>query len=211
MTYNGLENYNLGNTTGFVSAKLQLMTLEYDLFSFLPYNFCGEWIEDASYNYQDCPGDGVYHFEVPYQLPESEGISAWFATGWEGIAYLKIYQGQSDQSAKLAHCKLHFKTYVTDSGEDDWYRLPSAATATIILFGILGCLFITVLCLACRPRQKHPTDDDYAVGFKAMDDKVSISREDDTVRSMTESSENEEKDIQEKARKIAQQMKYQQA
>jgi hypothetical protein len=206
--YNGLEDYSLSNTTGFSSAKLQLMTLEYDLFQFLPFNFCGEWIENASYNYQECPEDGVYHFEIPYQLPETEGISAWFASGWEGISYLKIYGSESDQSAMLTHCKLHFKTYVTDTGEENWYTLPSAATATIILFSILGCLFMTVLCLACRPRKKHPTDDDYGTTFKAMEDKVTVAREEDAAQSMP-LTEFEEKAHQEQARRIAQSMKYQ--
>lgn len=157
----------------------------------------------ASYNYQECPNDGAYHFEIPYQLPESEGMEAWFATGWEGISYLKIYRSESDESAMLAHCKLHFKTYVTDLGEDNWYTLPSAATATIIIFGVLGFLFMIVLCLACRPRRKHPTDDDYS----SMDDKVTISRTEDGSHSMPES-EYEEKVHQEQARRLAQKMRY---
>lgn len=176
VTYKGLDSYNLNNTMGYVSGKLQLMTMEYDLFKLLPFNFCGEWIKNAAYNYQECPTDGAYHFEVPYQLPEGGGISTWFATGWEGVSYLKIYKSQQEASSLLAHCKLHFKTYVTDSGESNWYALPSAAQTTIILFGVLGVLFLIVLCLACRPSRKHPTDEDYVTNFKQMTDDTATDK-----------------------------------
>ena len=165
---------------------------------------------DAAYNYQECPGDGTYHFEIPYQLPETEGIEAWFATGWQGVSYLKIFREQSDESAQLAHCKLHFRTYVTDAGADNWYALPSAAQATIIVFGVLGFLFLIVLCLACRPRRKHPTDDDFATNFKSLEDPITETRTEDGSLA-----DNEKKaistyveDRQEKARRIAQKMRY---
>ncbi len=207
--YKGLDAYNLNNTMGYTSAKLQLMTMEYELFKLLPFNFCGEWIMNAAYSYQECPSDGVYHFEVPYKLPESEGISTWFATGWQGVSYLKIYKSQQDASAKLAHCKIHFKTFVTNAGEENWYALPSAAQTTIILFGVLGVLFLIVLCLACRPRRKHPTDDDYATSFKQMEDdendKILAERDEESSRPLSET----EKDVEEKARRLAVHMDYQ--
>lgn len=208
--YQGLDTFGLNGTMGYVSAKLQLMTMEYNLFSFLPFNFCGEWIMNAAYNYQECPSDGVYHFEVPYKLPESQGISTWFASGWEGVSYLKIYKAQKDTSAMLAHCKIHFKTYVTDTGESNWYTLPSAAQTTIILFGVLGALFLLVLCLACRPRRRHPTDDDYDAHFKEFEDdeepdKVVAERDVEDAKPTVET----ENEIEEKARKISLQMNYQ--
>lgn len=204
--YNGLQDYNLQNTSAYVSGNLKLMTMEYDLFQFLPFNFCGDWIMNAAYNYQTCPSDGTYHFELPYSLPESEGISAWFATGWEGVSYIKIYKGAKTQSALLAKCKLHFKTYVTDNGAENWYALPSAAQTTVVLFSVLGFLFMIVMCLACRRQErkaKHPVEDDY--DFKAMNDDTEAGDEES---SSPEESIPEEEARKEKARKMALQMNY---
>lgn len=208
--YDGLMAYNSNTTMGFASANLQLMTLEYDLFQFLPFNFCGDWVYDANYG---CPEDGIYHFQIPYELPEADGINAWFATGWQGVSYIKIYRAEEATSALLAHCKLHFNTYVTDSQESsNWYTLPSAAQVTIVLFSILGALFLIVLCCACRTSGKqepHPTDPDYTTNYKTMDGdaKTVSSRQDE------ESPENFERankisDNFERANKISVRMGY---
>lgn len=152
------------------------MTIDYQLFHLLPFNFCGDWVAYSHNNAEACPGDGYYHFSIPYQLPENDDITTWFATGWEGVSYLKIYASQSEQSTKVAHCKIHFKTFVTGSNEENWYTLPSAAQTTIVLFAILGALFLGCMCLACRPSGKHPTDEDYSSEFKAMEDPIEASR-----------------------------------
>jgi hypothetical protein len=153
---------------GYATGKLQLMTVDYDLFHFLPFDFCGSWLYDANFG---CPDDGIYHFQIPYTLPDAEGVNAWFASGWQGVSYLKVYSDEKATSPMLAHCKVHFKTFVTDAGEKNWYTLPSAAQATIVLFGILGALFMIVLCMACRPANKpHPTDPEYSAEYKNMDE-----------------------------------------
>lgn len=197
--YDGLIDYNTNSTMGFASAKLQLMTVDYDLFQFLPVNFCGDWVYDANFG---CPDDGAYTFQVPYQLPNAEGINAWFASGWQGVSYVKIYRAEKATSALLAHCKLHFKTFVTDSGARNWYTLPSAAQATIVLFGILGALFMIVLCLACRPSVKaHPTDPDYNLDYKTM--------EEDAKTVVTKAADEEEVDeVANRAHQMSMRMHY---
>eukprot|EP00934_Nitzschia_sp_Nitz4_P002129 Nitzschia sp. Nitz4//scaffold38_size140716//130641//131506//NITZ4_003176-RA/size140716-augustus-gene-0.141-mRNA-1//-1//CDS//3329550165//2129//frame0 len=176
LIYQNLEESGVQNHTGYTSAKLNLMTLDYQLFDLLPFNFCGDWISYSQGVEGDCPGNGQYHFEIPYTLPTNDDYKTWFATGWAGVSYLKIYTYRSEQSALLAHCKVNFKTYVTSSKEDNWYTLPSAATTTMFLFGIALSMFLIVLCLACRPAQKHPTDDDYVLDFSPMKDTPSTKK-----------------------------------
>jgi len=168
--YEGLTPSDDNSTTlGYATGNLQLMTVDYDLFQLLPIDFCGDWVYDSNFG---CPDDGIYHFQFPYPLPSAEGINAWFASGWQGISYLKVYKAEKTTSALMAHCKLHFKTYVTDSGESNWYTLPSAAQATIVLFAVIGALFLIIMCMACRTsNDPHPTDPDYTTAdYKTMDE-----------------------------------------
>lgn len=213
LVYNGLENWAVGNNTGYVSAKLQLMTMEYELFEYLPFNFCGDWVVNGNAqnkaNGGDCPSDGRYYFAIPYTLPENHDLTTWFATGWEGVSYLKIYKNQGYQSAMLANCKVHFKTFVTGSDEENWYSLPSAAQTTLALFAVLGLMCTCCLCLACRPETKHPTDEDYQTEFSAMEE------EDPIMATRTLDEENgslaTEDDLDKRVRKLSLNMKYLQA
>lgn len=184
--------------------------MEYELFEYLPFNFCGDWIVNGNAqeeaNGGDCPSDGRYYFAIPYTLPEND-MSTWFATGWEGVSYLKIFKNQGYQSAMLANCKVHFKTAVTSSGEENWYSLPSAAQTTIVLFAVLGVMFTCVLCMACRPSTKHPTDEDYETDFSAME-------EDPIMATRTTDEENgvaAEDDLDKRVRKLSLNMQYLQA
>jgi hypothetical protein len=146
------------------------MTLEYELFSVLPFNFCGSWVQRSQYNFNTCPEDGKYHFEIPYRLPGDYDLTTWFATGWSGVSNVKIYTDRDEESPLLADCDLHFKTFVTQSRTDGWQTLPSAAQTTFILFAVVGAMLLCVCCLACRPSRKLVTDDDYGTQFKAMED-----------------------------------------
>jgi hypothetical protein len=170
--YVDVERSGLANTTGYVSADLQLMTLDYQLFEDLPFNFCGDFIKRSMYNFNTCPEDGKYHFEVPYTLPPNEDQTSWFATGWRGTSYLTIGAGPAsdNNSTLLAHCKLEFETSVTQSQESGWSTLPSASQTTLVLVGVVAFLVLTVFCLACRPAHKHVTDEAYESEFKALED-----------------------------------------
>ena len=188
--YEGLTATDNENTTmGYATGNLQLMTVDYDLFQLLPIDYCGDWVYDSNFG---CPDDGIYHFQFPYQLPGAEGINAWFASGWQGISYIKVYSAEKTTSTLMAHCKLHFKTYVTDSGESNWYTLPSAAQATIVLFGVIGSLFLIILCMACRTsNEPHPTDPDYTTDYKTMDEdgKTVATKADEEAAEAAESAE----------------------
>ena len=170
--YYDLEYSGLVNNTGYASADLQLMTLEYQLFQDLPFNFCGDFIKRSKYNFNNCPENGKYHFEVPYTLPpDQDPTSSWFATGWKGTSYLKIMSSLDEtNTTMLAHCKLEFETSVTQSEQSGWSTLPSAAIATLVVASIVACMFLVVCCLACQPRSKHVTDEVYENEFKALEE-----------------------------------------
>jgi hypothetical protein len=177
--YHGLSDYivNGTNNTGYASADLNLLSVEYNLFHLLPFNFCGEWVQAGKYNSNPCPYDGSYHFNVPYDLPWDDGdITTWFATGWQGTSNLIIYSSASeDDSDLLASCILHWKTYVTQTNEEaGWKTLPSAAQVAIILASVLAFMCCCCFYLSCcrrRRRKRHVTDVDYdGTDFKMFED-----------------------------------------
>ena len=181
--YSGLYTYvSNQNNTGYASADLNLLSVEYNLFNFLPFNFCGDWVSSGRYNDGACPSDGQYTFSVPYTLPWDDGdITTWFATGWQGNSNLIIYSSPAeDNSTLLASCTLHWKTYVTknETADEGWKTLPSAAQVAIIMASVLACMCCCCFYLSCcrrRRRKKHVTDIDYEgtdLGrFKIFDDK----------------------------------------
>jgi len=155
------------------------MTLDYELFTLVPIDYCGDWLYDSNYG---CPNKGIYHFQFQYELPDASGMKAWFASGWQGISYLKVYSADRVTSSLTAHCKLHFKTFVTDSGEKNWYTLPSAAQATIVVFCVLGSIFLIIMCMAWRTSDDFdPNDPEYGSDYKTMDEdgKTVTSRADE--------------------------------
>ncbi|KAG7362729.1 hypothetical protein IV203_026089 [Nitzschia inconspicua] len=161
--------WNTWNTTGYASADLKLLSIEYTLFNHLPFNFCGDWVRAGQYNTNPCPYDGTYTFSIPYELPWDDGdITTWFATGWEGVSDLIIYKGnvEHDNADLLASCVVHWKTFVTQSDETEgWKTLPSAAQTAIIMVSVLAflcCCCIYLSCCISRRRRRHITDADYA-------------------------------------------------
>ena len=149
------------------------------------------------------PTDGVTDFEVPYTLPTSFDATTWFASGWRGVSYLQIQADRYNSSATLAHCKLTFETFVTQSNDEDWQTLPSAAVATISLLSIIAAMLMCICCLACRPSRKQVTDDAY---FGRKEDPVTAYRNMEEAREKEEEQETEEN--AEKAFRISKKMKY---
>jgi hypothetical protein len=141
------------NSTGYASANLKLLSVEYSLIKNLPLDFCGSWVTPNTNNKNECPVDGVYHFSIPYKLPwDDQDITSWFATGWEGTTNLEVYNDTTTDAKLLASCKFHWKTYVTESQEDGWHTMPSATQATIILAAILGAMCLCCFYLTCCRR-----------------------------------------------------------
>ncbi len=163
--YHGLSAYSY-NGTGYASANLKLLSVEYSLFNNFPINFCGDWVQ--AYNSTDdelsCPDlDGYYYFNVPYTLPfDSDDLTTWFATGWSGVSDLQVRRGDSEDSSLLMDCELHWHTYVTPSQADGWKTMPSAAQAGIVLASIFSAILCCCMYMACcRKRTRHVTDVSY--------------------------------------------------
>jgi hypothetical protein len=153
------------------------MTLEFDLFSDLSVKFCGDWVSAKQDG--DCPGDGSYHFQVPYTLPKNDDFTTWFATGWKGTAFISIasdrystYDNSTSETSpvQLGYCELHFSTYTTESNAADWKTLPSAMTVSLTLVGIVAAMACCCCFLMCRRRQRYVSDEPDEGAFQRMED-----------------------------------------
>lgn len=173
LQYRGLSSSGAYNNTGYASADLKLVTLEYSLFKHLPFNFCGDWVSSTQNYNLECPTNGAYSFQIPYVLPwDNDDFTSWFATGWRGTSDLVIYsEPDSSTGTLLVDCELAWSTYMTESNEEGWATLPSAAQAAIALVAVAAfmCLCCTWL-TCCRKRTNHVTDEEYAKEFRVLDD-----------------------------------------
>lgn len=206
-----MASEGLLNNTGYASADLSLMTLDVQLFTLLPFNFCGDWVQRSQYNYNDCPGDGKYHFELPYTFPTTFDATTWFATGWKGEAFLEIYADQYEDADLLAQCKMTFETSVTQSEEEGWKTLPTAAQVSIGLVGTIAALALCICCMTfCRSKRKHAAvrayEDDPITQYRTMDEKR--EREQEKRRTEHEESDDDTQDNEQKAFKFSRRMKY---
>lgn len=168
--YHNLYPY-LTNNTGYASANLRLLSVEYNLFDLYPVDFCGDWAVPYNSTYgHACPDwDSYYAFDIDYKLPwDDDDITTWFATGWQGVSNLAIYSNQTVDSELITYCTMHWHTYVTPSEDEGFRTLPSAAVTGLALASFLVALFCCCCYVnCCRRRQKHVTDRDY------YDDEVS--------------------------------------
>jgi hypothetical protein len=178
--------YSNYNSSGFASANLRMLSLEYELFNLIPFNFCGDWVQNTNVT---CPNDGYYHFDLTYQLPETQDKTSWFASGWTATSELMIFSSRSESPSILADCKLEFHTYVTQNQESEWQSLPSAAVVTLSLLGVSVAMCTVICCLACRKKKKRVTDRDF----------------DDFQKMQEEDTDDETVDV---ARKISRKMRY---
>eukprot|EP00980_Cylindrotheca_fusiformis_P011949 scaffold2830_cov131-Cylindrotheca_fusiformis.AAC.70 len=182
------------DSSGYASANLQILSLQYELFQLLPFNFCGDWVQNSNgYSNGTCPNDGQYRFDLTYQLPPDDDQTSWFASGWTATSEITIFSSRSDSASILADCKLEFHTSVTHSSQKSaWRSLPSAATVTLSLIGVALFMCMIICCLACRKTKKRATARDFNE-FRKM-------RDDDGTTSSKESLN--------MARKIARKMRY---
>lgn len=145
----------VNGSKGYASSQLHLVTLQYQLFHDLPVDFCGDWLSHSNSNTNTCPGDGKYHFTIPYTLPASSDATTWFATGWKGTARIDIRNGPSNQTDMVGTCIMEFHTYTTQSSNKNWKTLPSAAAVTCTVGGIAVMLFCLICVLGgCIPESK---------------------------------------------------------
>ncbi len=143
------------NSTGYASANLKVLSVEYSLIKNVPLDFCGSWVTPNEYNKNECPYSGNYHFSLPYTLPwDDQDITTWLATGWQGTTDLVVYNDTSSSAELLASCRFHWRTYVTESQEEGWHTMPSATQAAIILASILAVMSLCCFYLTCCRRRR---------------------------------------------------------
>ena len=166
--YNTLNRYTDG--TGYASANLRLLSVEYNLLESYPIDFCGDWIaaNNDTDNGMPCPyWYGEHSFTIPYTLPwDDDDITTWFATGWSGTSSIQIRNGSTEDSTLLTDCTLKWHTYVTPSQAEGWTTMPSAAQTGIVLASVLTAILCCCTYIACcRRRTQHVTDIGYYNDF----------------------------------------------
>jgi hypothetical protein len=180
----GLQTNNETGYTGYATADLHLMTLDYKLFSGMAVKFCGDWIYSSKQDGDFCPDDGIYHFETLYQLPESTDYKTWFATGWKGTSTISIRTKRnasdgSEQGNLLGYCEMHFSTYTTKSDSDEFKTLPSAMIVTLSLAAAAAAFSLCAFYLACCRKGRVIAIDEPSEGgdqYQKMEDGQFVSQ-----------------------------------
>ena len=120
---------------------------------------------DGSSNGDDglanCPGDGLYSFQVSYTLPNADPKTSWLATGWTGSGEISIYAEKDNTYSLMGHCTIKLGTTVTKSPEKS-YNPPTALVASLIAVGTVIALFLICLyCTCCRSYRRPPRNKEY--------------------------------------------------
>ena len=155
----------------FVSASLKFTTLAFDMLQYLQVPICGEYITEDENNENECPGDGIYDFNIPYVLPNQETAATWLVSGWSGAGEVTFFSEANNIGSLIGSCKLRFTTAVTQSTTNPVLSkvpFPSALITAIVLVAFVAFLVLTCLFRMCR---------DYAMGKKT---KKAIRGDDDT-------------------------------
>jgi hypothetical protein len=135
LVYNGLSLVGLAeNSTAYISGEFDVAVDYLHIPSGTQLDLCGdEWILSDS---AECPQDGIYNFEVFFQLP-SYG-DCWWATGWRQVGSLDLFADFNSEEL-IGSCQVHYITQVTSESD---IHAPSAF-AIVFLVGSLGLLGLT--------------------------------------------------------------------
>lgn len=177
MAKSGIK-YNIA----YVMAEMDLLGLTYKLEDMRAVSLCNS-VNGQNSNYYDCPGDGTYGFTFDYALPYLAGESrmSWFASGFEGTGYIKIY-AEMDEKMMIGDCMFTFDTFVTDSGAR--VNAPSAATTAGLVMAFIATAIVATILLMCYRKQnkirrikadkliEHLTKDDITTIWKRLDDET---------------------------------------
>jgi len=123
--------------------------------------------------------DGYYAFSRSYTLPDYEDNMSWFATGWRGTGYIKMYSDDSSMDESLIGlCTFKFDTMVTQKSGGGMTPPTAAMTLGIIagVFALVGLLCCYLSC--CRGKKKTaagPSDMTVGTYKRTEDDGTFIS------------------------------------
>ena len=162
MNFVGVDEIGLVDGFAFVSAGLQLLSLEYELLEYLQVPICGLYVFEDETNDGECPDDGKYEFYMPYVLPDEQTKLSWLATGWDGVSEISFYSEANNIDSLIGHCKLHFATSVTPSDNSILAKLPipTAKVTMIVILAfsglmLLSCIYQLIRDLAMRKKKKN--------------------------------------------------------
>ena len=157
VVYNGLQDLYgdamTQDSTLAMDATLQLgivrvTTIRYKLADMIAFPICSAFTASNYNKYGDCPADGRYSFNVPFDFPAPRSsFSEWAASGYEGQIYMKIYFG----SDLVGQCVVEASTIATKASNK-----PSGKIAAVVVASIVGLLlsYITARCLGAYCARK---------------------------------------------------------
>lgn len=178
MHFQGLNEIGLMDDYAFVSADLQLLSLDYQLLQYLQVPICGIYVIDDQNNDTACPDDGVYEFYLPYVLPAEESNLSWLASGWEGTSDISFYSEANNVESLIGSCQLHFATAVTQNEKGILAELPIPTAMVTMLVVVAFAAFMLLSCIYQMVR-------DLAVGKKDKKNRKA-SAEDDSIYPSTD-------------------------
>jgi hypothetical protein len=169
-----VENSGIENNVAYMTANLNLWTMDFNLVDMLQVPLCDETMVAADGNANACPGSGSYDYSFTYKLPNAgREETSWLATGWQSTGKIEMFAEQ-DENMKIGECTIVLKTYVTQKGEKTLFGSPSAATTVGIVLGALAFFFLAfAYCYCCRRKKGKVTADDQSQ-FHRMDDEKSF-------------------------------------
>ena len=185
MNYKSVANTGMVDNIGYLTADLELVTLQYQFFDQTPIPLCSDSLTAG--DGVECPGDGSYAFSVDYNLPSAGSESqSWLASGWNGKGTIQIF-AEANANMLIGECTFALDTMVTPADEPNFYRRtvnpPSAAATVGIVLGTLAMVALLCLwCYCCKRKQPRSTTsnasaassrpDDVSAFFKRMDDET---------------------------------------
>jgi hypothetical protein len=141
VVYNGLQDLYgdaiTEDSTLVMDATLHLgivrvTTIRYKLADMIDFPICSAFAASNYNKYGNCPADGRYTFNLPFDFPAPRSsFSEWAASGYEGEIYMKIYFG----SDLVGQCVVQASTIGTKATNK-----PSGKIVAVVIASIVGLL-----------------------------------------------------------------------
>jgi len=113
--------------------------------------------EASRYNqYGDCPADGEYSFDTPFDLPAAKSSFAdWAVSGYDGAVVIKIYF----DSSLVGQCSIQASTIQSQSSKMPSGKIGAMAVATLIFLSLLYIISICLVAYCCKKRKGRVATD----------------------------------------------------
>lgn len=177
--YSGIGNTGVQDNVAYMSAKLKLWSMDFNLLDMMQVPLCDETMTADESNENECPGDGSHNYALDYKLPSAgNGATSWVASGWEGSGLVQMF-AEPNEDMLIGECTLILRTYVTKSNTDTLELTPSASQTAGIVLAVAAMLALLIFwCYCCRRKKQNKIAvkdvESDETSFKRMEDERSF-------------------------------------